>query len=237
MTEAATGFLGRWARRKNDALRGQPVSEPTPPAPVPTAVPVTGLADVDAPVPVAASAAEPPPALSLDDVKLLTKDSDFKPFMGQNVGPEVRNAAMKKLFEDPHFNIMDGLDIYIDDYSISEPIPESMLRQMASAKFLGLFDDEEEDQENSQVTRSNTPHDGVAPTSETPDANATQSVAKSSLTEPVQPAPDSAVPGIDSPSQPEVAATFVASQENHADPYLRLQPDHAPSAPEAGGVT
>jgi hypothetical protein len=29
----------------------------------------------------------------------------------------VKNAAMKKLFADPHFNVMDRLDIYIDDYS------------------------------------------------------------------------------------------------------------------------
>ena len=51
---------------------------------------------------------------------------------------------MKKLFADPHFNVMDGLDIYIDDYSKPDPIPEAMLRKLASAKFLGLFDEEEE---------------------------------------------------------------------------------------------
>ncbi len=175
--------------------------------------------------------------MSLDDVKLLTKDSDFKPFMAHNVGPDVRNAAMKKLFEDPHFNIMDGLDIYIDDYSISEPIPESMLRQMASAKFLGLFEDDDEEEKKDQEGPSNMPPDGVALASETTDANTDQSVAKSILIEPAPPAPHSAAAGIAPTSQPEVPSTFVASQENHADPYLRLQPDHAPSAPEAGRVS
>src|SRR5665647_2180572 len=72
-------------------------------------------------------------------VNRLTPDSDFKPFMANNVGAEVRNAAMKKLFADPHFNVMDGLDIYIGDYSQPDPISPSMLRQMAGAKFLNLF--------------------------------------------------------------------------------------------------
>jgi hypothetical protein len=33
----------------------------------------------------------------------------------------VRNAALKKLFTDPHFNVMDGLDVYIDDYGKPDP--------------------------------------------------------------------------------------------------------------------
>ena len=82
-----------------------------------------------------ASANAPTPVknLSLDDVKALTQDSDFKPFMARHVGSDVRNAAMKKLFADPHYNVMDGLDIYIDDYTVADPLPQAMLRQMASA--------------------------------------------------------------------------------------------------------
>ena len=30
---------------------------------------------------------------------------------------------MKKLFSDPHFNVMDGLDTYIDDYGKPDPLP------------------------------------------------------------------------------------------------------------------
>ena len=84
------------------------------------------------------------PAPTLDDVKALTIDSDFKPFVARSVTPEVRNAAFKKLFADPHFNVMDGLDIYIDDYTQPDPLPASMLKQMASAKFLRLVEDEPE---------------------------------------------------------------------------------------------
>jgi hypothetical protein len=65
--------------------------------------------------------------------------------MGQGVAPEVKNAAMKKLFADPHFNVMDRMDIYIDDYSQADPLPLAMLRQMNGAKFLNLFEDEDKD--------------------------------------------------------------------------------------------
>ena len=42
---------------------------------------------------------------------------------------------------------MDGLDVYIDDYSVGVPIPKSMLRQMVQARSLGLLDDELVDQD------------------------------------------------------------------------------------------
>ena len=65
--------------------------------------------------------------------------------MARGVTPDVKNAAMKKLFTDPHFNVMDRMDIYIDDYSQPDPLPMAMLRQMTSAKTLNLFNDEPED--------------------------------------------------------------------------------------------
>ncbi len=146
------GFLSRWARRKADVRQGKPLEEPVPPKPAPVLaraqVPAgPGVRDADRPVGVDADsgaplvAAEPPP-LTLEDAQALTQQSDFKPFMARQVQPDVRNAAMKKLFSDPHYNVMDGLDIYIDDYTKSDPIPESMLRQMVGAQFLKLFDHE-----------------------------------------------------------------------------------------------
>ena len=84
----------------------------------------------------------PAPAPTLEDVKALNADSSFAPFVSRDVAPEVRNAAMKKLFTDPHYNVMDGLDIYIDDYSKADPMPADMLRKMVSAKFLNLFDED-----------------------------------------------------------------------------------------------
>ena len=90
---------------------------------------------------------EAPPLPSLEDVAQLTRESDFSRFVAPGVDVGVKNAAMKKLFTDPHFNVMDGLDIYIDDYNKFEPIPKSMLRQMVQARALGLLDDELEEQD------------------------------------------------------------------------------------------
>ncbi len=155
------GFLGRWSQRKQAAREGRPVEQadvaltPAPslqeavtreplvpsalaaarPAATPDAGNGTG-SDAQAPE------ALPPP--SMQDVAALHSGSDFAPFVTRAVAPEVRNAAMKKLFADPHFNVMDGLDTYIDDYSLPDPLPASMLRKMASAKFMKLFDDDEQ---------------------------------------------------------------------------------------------
>jgi hypothetical protein len=82
--------------------------------------------------------AEPVKLPTLADVEQLTPQSDFSTFMTQGVSPDVRNAAMKKLFTDPHYNVMDGLDIYIGDYNTPDPLPEGMLAKMVGAQFLGL---------------------------------------------------------------------------------------------------
>ena len=83
-----------------------------------------------------ASTAEIPDAEAL--LANLTSDSDFGQFMRQEISEEIRRKAMKTLFADPHFNVMDGLDIYIDDYSISEPIPAEML---ATLNQMRVFDE------------------------------------------------------------------------------------------------
>lgn len=96
----------------------------------------------------------------LPSIEHLTGESDFSPFMKADVTPALRNQAMKKLFTDPHYNIMDGLDIYIDDYGKPDPIPPAMLRMMHQAKSLGLFDNENKNDETTEptiVTTSQTP--------------------------------------------------------------------------------
>ena len=137
------GFLSRWSRKagaRSDAPA--PPSVASTPTPAKTADSTRTLEGGTAaePHPAAASGSiasvappverAPPP--TLDDVARLTRNSDFSPFIGRDVDAAVRNAAMKKLFSDPHFNVMDGLDTYIDDYGKADPIPPSMLRRMTS---------------------------------------------------------------------------------------------------------
>lgn len=144
------GFFDRWSRRKQQARAGQVPAEP---AAARSDDEARDIAAGPEPAPLPLPPAEVPPPLTLADAQALGIDSDFKPFIAEGVAPEVKNAALRKLFADPHFNVMDGLDIYIDDYAKPSPLPESVLRQMASAKFLNLF------QEEPQETPAN---DGLA---------------------------------------------------------------------------
>jgi len=133
------GFLHRWSRRKVQAREGRPQDDAAAPEPADEAPPGAN------PLPGApAEAAPEAPPLTLDDVRALTHDSDFAPFVARRVAPDVKNAALKKLFADPHYNIMDGLDTYIDDYSNMEPLPAPMLRRLASARALAMFDPADE---------------------------------------------------------------------------------------------
>jgi hypothetical protein len=94
---------------------------------------------------------------TLDDVLKLTKDSDFSAYVKPGIDPEVQKAAMQKLFSDPRYNIMDGLDIYIDDYSKPDPIPLDMLKKLNQSHMLGLFKTEEEklaDAEDERIERA-----------------------------------------------------------------------------------
>ncbi|MGC2519972.1 MAG: DUF3306 domain-containing protein [Burkholderiales bacterium] len=123
-------FLVRWSRRKLKAEKAAPDPEAAVPAVAPAAAS-------------AAAPASPKPELPpVDSLQGLA--SEYKDFLNPQVDEKVRQAALKKLFHDPHFNVMDGLDTYIDDYSRPDPIPESMLRTLEHAKGL-LFPEEKEE--------------------------------------------------------------------------------------------
>ena len=107
----AEKFASRWSRLKEQA-RENPAAEP--------------------PAPQVVDPGAPPP--ELPPLDQLTADSDFRGFLHPKVDDNLRRAALKKLFSDPHFNVMDGLDTYIDDYSISDPLPPEMLAQLKHAQ-------------------------------------------------------------------------------------------------------
>jgi hypothetical protein len=123
---AAEDFFNRWSKAK-----AHPAPEAAPAS-------AAGAADQAANLPQPGQAAEPAvrPLPTIDDVAGLTHDSDYSPFMASGVDEAVKHSAMKKLFSDPHFNVMDGLDIYIGNYNVFEPIPPEMLASLNHAKTL-----------------------------------------------------------------------------------------------------
>ena len=234
---AEDGFLQRWSKRKaslgdrapdappKSGVGQLPVAPPVdggvlkPPNPAPTA-------RADAP-----DKAQPgdahtaaPPAPSLADTQALTPASDFRPFMGQGVAPEVKNAAMKKLFADPHFNVMDRMDIYIDDYSQPDPLPLAMLRQMNGAKFLNLFEDEDKDKDKDKAALACAPAEGAIPTSLSPVSDRV-AVPETEHTPTIE-APSSA----QAPVVPDEAEASGASAQRRGDTTLSAITLPAPKA-------
>jgi hypothetical protein len=134
----ADGFLGRWSRRKA-GLEPEGLDGAAPelkPKATPTPAPHDKKTIENASTPAEEETLPP----TLEDAESIDRFApDFSAFMKPNVDPAVQQAAMKKLFSDPHFNIMDRLDIYIDDYSIPDPIPMEMLKRMVQSESLGLF--------------------------------------------------------------------------------------------------
>jgi hypothetical protein len=124
--------LRRWSQRKFEAAREKKASA--------TAVnPVAAPAAAAGPAPVAAApppAAAPASATTLPPVESLTIDSDFTPFFQPKVGEALKRQALKQLFRDPQFNVMDGLDVYVGDYSLPDPISPDIVKQMVQGRYI-----------------------------------------------------------------------------------------------------
>lgn len=227
-------FFSRWSRRK----QGLETSEPPKPESIPARGPALAAMPTESPSLHRGQAlqntadaapskdkgtspahAPPPPLPTLEDVQHLTPSSDFQTFMQQGVPGEVRNAAMKKLFTDPHFNVMDGLDIYIGDYNTPDPLPAGMLEKMVGAEFLNLFPAKAASsgpQVEDSGARVNPEQSPAAPED-------SALVAKSSPST-TQPLADTPLPQASEPI-------------DHDHPDLQLQPNHAPASPSSGQST
>ena len=120
--------LRRWSRRKLAAAR--PLPEPVPAPGIASAAEPPQAASATAPVAEAAPQPVTPP------VESLTIDSDFTAFLQPKVAESVKRQALKQLFRDPRFNVMDGLDVYVDDYSQPDPISPEVVRELMQARYV-----------------------------------------------------------------------------------------------------
>ena len=136
---AAGGFLRRWAARKAESgarARRAGRQSGAGPAASPPAAPPAGQ--------------EKPP--TLEDVRQLAQDADYSRFLARGIDPAVRRAALKTLFSDPHFRRMDGLDVYIGDYTRHEPLTPAMLAALQHARRAMGRADEAREQEAANGT-------------------------------------------------------------------------------------
>ena len=128
------GFLQRWSRRKQAVREGV----------VPDDVAAQGTAPpaAIAAQPVAQTGPDADPNTNPRHTELPSLDSlqglqsDYLDFMQPEVAQHLKRAALKKLFADPHFNVIDRFEAYSEDYTQADPIPAAMLRGLNQAKGL-----------------------------------------------------------------------------------------------------
>ncbi len=123
--------LKRWSRRKLEAAR----MGSTPPSREPAPAPVAAAPQPQQTEQPAAGAPQSG-AASLPPIESLTIDSEFAAFFKPEIPEATKRAALKQLFRDPRFNIMDGLDVYIDDYTQPDPIPAEMMKQLLHTRHI-----------------------------------------------------------------------------------------------------
>lgn len=121
------GFLQRWSRRKQDALREESEAEPVDPVENEESEVAADLSlhDEDDAVTIEASEAadaevdepEPPGDEDMPPLESLDQGGSIKPFMSPRVSDGLRRAALRRLFRQPKYNVVDMLDDYAEDYS------------------------------------------------------------------------------------------------------------------------
>jgi hypothetical protein len=165
----ADGFLSRWSKRKT-GKQEESVEQKLDAA--------TSSADA---LKVQGTEEQAPPPVTLEDVEKIDRfNPDFSAFMKPDVDPNVQQAALKKMFTDPHFNIMDGLDIYIDDYSKPDPLPPGMLERMVQSDMLNLF------RKSEDVATQDSAQDQLEGQASHPDGTLLEAQKQSDLTSPEQ---------------------------------------------------
>jgi Protein of unknown function (DUF3306) len=171
MTE---GFFSRWSRRKSSQEK-----ELDPPEEQVKSVAIAPAASDSGSLGKVKEENQTPPPVTLEDVEKIDRFApDFSAFMKPDVDPAVQQAALKKMFTDPHFNVMDGLDIYIDDYSKPDPLPQGMLERMVQSDMLNLF------RKKSEVVAGKEGSAKLADSLPSPENHASEAESQTDLTSP-----------------------------------------------------
>jgi uncharacterized protein DUF3306 len=172
---SSENFLSRWSRRKSASKATSEAGHAVPSADV-----VPAQAGIQSQETALAKSETQPPE-PLPPVESLTFDSDFTGFMKPDVDPALRREALKTLLKDPRFNVMDGLDVYIDDYSKPDPLPEGWLEKLNQVKHLGHYIAPEETAQAASAPAEEDTRKAVAeqpveppPAVEGPDTSSTQ---------------------------------------------------------------
>lgn len=137
--EQDENFLSRWSRRKQASREGRDVAQP----PLPADAPVEAgrgreASDTRAEQQRPDAASDPGEALSGDEAEApelppidsLTGESDYGPFMRPGVDPALRRLALRKMWQNPKYAVVDDLDPFRADFAAFTPLGDIVTSDM-----------------------------------------------------------------------------------------------------------
>ena len=136
-------FLSRWSKRKLEVRAQEKLAEEAPAIQGKASVSAVNVESENRAHELVKADSQvqpvPDPELPLPteaDLLAVRQGGDIKAFMVDKVSAELKNKAFKALFSRPEFNVMDGLDIYIDDYNKFTPLSKEDIGKMTLSKQL-----------------------------------------------------------------------------------------------------
>jgi len=133
-----TNFFNRWSARKKSVQVAEPVASSVDSVTTdelsshPIHAPALGAAEQSVSTTEEASD-ELAPLLSDEDMpalETLTADSDLSDFFNRGVSAALRRKALRHVFALPIYNVRDGLNDYDDDYTVFEPLGDTVTCDM-----------------------------------------------------------------------------------------------------------
>lgn len=171
-------FLRRWSRLKKESREGPPDEAAVAPeksagqeAPgeaesAPPAAPAQGGTPAD----------EPPELPSLDS---LHEESDFGAFMRAGVDPDLRRLALRKMFRNPKYGVVDELDPFRADFAAFTPLGDIVTADMKFHAERLLRREMEKAAEAAEGAGTSAPEAGEAEAGESADLRAADAAAES----------------------------------------------------------
>lgn len=171
MTDTApktSGFLGRWTQRREQVAAEEAALKAQAAQPEITAVKAEVEPESTA-TNISTEQQDPAQTLQQDDPnRILTAEDlpnpeeieiggSFASFMGANVDPAAKTAALRALWKQPHFNEIDGLLEYALDYSNQPKLSPEVSAELAQKVFRYITKDGNGSDEESLLA------EGVAP--------------------------------------------------------------------------
>ncbi len=175
-------FLNRWSKRKQQTHESPSIDQQDSTEPV---VPLTATDASELPL---ANTAEPanvgpaatqgletsvpdsPEEILLSDedmppIESLTASSDVSAFFNKGVSVALRKAALRFVFQQPEFNVRDGLNDYDGDYTVFEPLGDTITSDMkfhAARKERNRLEAEAAEEEAAEKLRQESANDANA---------------------------------------------------------------------------